>query len=361
MLRPTVWLYATGAPNTYTDRSDNVRINTTFDFLSASTEYLYVGCDRRILGLYVDLSTNGSYGALTFEYLNSLRVWTKLSLIDSYAFNLSKYVRWALPNKDWNKFNFTATDPHTATPPDDVERYWMRISAASVTTKAVISKLRAIPFVEYTDVDKISDFLSVKKRYDNSTRPTDLAIESLIRRAEDRIDYRTRKSWRFNVVTEDTDPVNVDFGRSGMYMRHKNFYKVYSVKVWNGAEYATLTEGRTNEFVVDYNLGLIYLTRTYILPAVYGIAGRYTSYNVGEYKNAVRVDYAYGRDPETDPEFYVVEDLATKMVAVDIIRHHDYSLNTVSGSDKVSLSDKISNLEEEIEMRLDELTGVAII
>ena len=359
MIRPTaVWLYAPGTPtNTYTDLTNNIRISTAINFLTLTTQYFYVGSDRRIEGLYADLSTNGSYGTVTYEYLNSTQTWVKLSLIDTYSFSESKYVRWLLPDKDWSKFAFTDTVPHTATPPDDVERYWIRISVASVTTMAVISKLRLIPYAGYTSPELVSNFLEIKTPFGSSTRPTDLAVEDLIHRAEDRIDYRTKKSWRFNAITEDTDPVHVDFNQSGMFLRHRNFYKIYSVKVWSGSDWTTLTEGRQNDYQVNYNLGLIYLSRLFILPAVYG----YNSFNMGEYKNSVKVDYVYGRDSETDSEFGIVEDLATKMVAVNLLRHHDYALYTVSGSDKVSLSDKISNLEEEIEMQLDEMTGISII
>jgi hypothetical protein len=97
-----------------------------------------------------------------------------------------------------------------------------------------------------------------------------------------------------------------------------------------------------------------------MIPAVYGMTGRYSSYEFGEYKLAVQVDYAYGRNPETDQEFHIVEDLATKLAAADLLRHHDYSSLVVSGSDKVSLPEKIRDLREEIETRLDELTSISI-
>jgi len=334
--------------------------SSEINFIATNPEIFYFGYSRRFIGFMTDLSTNGSYGDVVYEYLSTATTWKKLQRIDSYAFTESKYQRWNLPN-DWARIEFSAGFPQSVDAPDDIERYWVRIHVMSVTTPAVVSKIRLVPYAQYTTPVKVSDFLEVKKSYDLTTRPSENVVEDMIRRAEDRIDYRTRKSWRFNAVTEETDPIRVDFGRSGMYLRHKNFYRVYSVKVWNGAAWNTLTEGRTGDYQIDYNLGMIYLTRTYVLPAVYGIAGRSTSYNVGEYKNSVQVDYVYGRDSETDAEFYNVEDLTIKMVAVDLLRHHDYSVNTVSGSDKVSYSEKIANLEAQIEAKLDELQGVYII
>ena len=345
---------------TYTDLTDGVRDNSLIPFISATTDIFFVGFESRFTGLYSDLGTNGSYTSLAYTYPNASFVWVKVSLIDSYNFDCSKFIRWELPDKDWAKISFTATTPYAATPPDSIERYWIKISCSAVTTQAMLSKLRVFPFVSYTSAVKVSQFLQLKIDFSASSKPTDVIVEDLIRRAEDRIDYRTRKSWRFNVVVEDTDPTFVDFNRFGMFLRHKNFAKVYSIQMWNGSVFTTLTEGRNGDYQIDYDRGMIYLTRMFLLPAVYGMAGRYSQYNFGEYKNAVKVAYAYGRDGERDPEFYIVEDLATKMAAADLLRHHDYSALVVSGSDKVSLSEKIQQLSQEIELRLDELTSVSI-
>jgi hypothetical protein len=250
--------------------------------------------------------------------------------------------------------------PQLIAPPDTVERYWLKVTAVSVAIPAIISTIRVIPFAQYTTPAQLSDFLSVKKPYDLTTRPSANAVEEMIRRAEDRIDYRTKKSWRFNAVTEQTDPIHVDFSRSGMFLRHRNFYRVYSVQLWTGSSWQKLVEGRQNDYQIDYNLGFIYLTRLFSLPSIYGMGGGFNQFNIGEMKNAIQVDYVYGRDAETDSEFFAVEDLATKMVAVDLLRHTDYTLYTVSGVDNVPLSEKIRNLEEQIEMRIDELTAVTL-
>lgn len=357
MLRPTaIWKFN---GTSYTDLTDNVKTNSSFDFIAASTDYIYIGLDRRYVGIFLDLLTNGNYSGLNYGCIVSGEIWGKLNLIDTYAFDTSKYCRWVLP-EDWIKFNFTSTIPHSAIPPDTMERYWIRISCSTVTTKAVISKIKCIPFATYTNPTKVSELLQLKKDFDNSTKPTDLTVEEMVRRAEDYIDYRTRKSWRFNAVTEETDPQLVDYNRYGFYLRHRNFMKVYSVQLWNGNSWQTLTEGRNNDYFMNYDLGMCYLTRLFLLPAAYGMTGRYFHYGFGEFKNSVKVDYIYGRNLETDREFYIVEDIATKIVAKDILKHHDYSSLVVSGTDKVSLESKVRLLEEEVEMRLDSLTAIAV-
>ena len=201
----------------------------------------------------------------------------------------------------------------------------------------------------------------LKKDFDYNTSPTDLTVEDMIRRAEDLIDYRTRKSWRFNAITEEASPILIDYNRYGMFLRYRNFIKVYSVSLWNGGSWQALTEGRNNDFFLNKDLGMIYITRLYLLPAAYGMTGRFTSYGFGEFKNSIKVDYTYGRDPEVFSEFYVVENIATKMAACDVLRHHDYSgLLLSSGVDKIPIESKVRLMEEEIESKIDSLTGIAI-
>ena len=59
------------------------------------------------------------------------------------------------------------------------------------------------------------------------------------------------------------------------------------------------------------------------------------------------------------PEFYIVEDIATKLVAKDLLQHSDYTQLIVSGSDKVPLDSKVRNLAEDTESKIDSLIGVA--
>ncbi len=361
MRRPSaVWEWNT---STYTDNTDYVKTATDFNFLSNATYTYYIGFDSRFIGLYVDLATNGSYTSLVFEYMKDQSTWEKLELIDStYSFNTSKYMRWNLP-KTWIKYSFTSTNPHAATPPDNIERYWIRITATTVTTTAVIDKLRVLPYATYTTPLNIEEFLQLPERYFNhNSVPSEFTVEDLIRRAEDRIDYKTKKSWKFNANTsEPNDAVLIDYNRYGFFPRHRNLIKVYSVQIWTGSSWETQTEGRSSDYFVNFDLGMIYFTRMFLLPAAYGMTGRYFHWGYGEYKNSVKIDYAYGRDLEVDHEFFIVENLATKMVAREILHNSNYNQLIVSGTDKVPIESRVHILENEIEQQLDELAGVTII
>jgi hypothetical protein len=353
-----VWKFNSNT-NAYTDLTSNVNTNTAFNFISDAADTIYFGLEARMLGLIATLTTNGSYTSLVFKY-KAGSGWKSLQLIDSYAFDKSKYLRWVLPD-DAIKFNFTELDPYSATPPDNVERYWISVSCSAVTTAAVISKLRAIPYVMYSTPAKVAEFMQLKKSFDNDTFPTDLTVEDYIRRAEDRIDYLTKKSWRFNIVsTENSEPQLTDYNRYGVFLRHRNFLEVYSVSIWNGGAWDKLTEGRNNDYFVNYNLGMIYFTRLFLLPAAYGMTGRYFHWGFGEYKHSCQVEYSYGRDWEVDTEKGAVELIATMMAAKSVYLSHDYSSYIVSGSDKVPLESKIRTLDVDIERGIEELTGIQI-
>ena len=360
MIRPARILLWDNSENTYVDLTDNVYTNTVFDLLSIDADdEFFIGSDRRFIGIFADLSVNGSYTSLLYKYLIGEDTWSYVSLIDSYSFSESKYCRWELP-ENWVCTQFTSTFPHAATPPNNVEYYWLKLSAAAITTVATISKIRLMPYASYTSPAKISSFLQIKRHFDYSTTPTDIQVEDMIRRQEDYINYRTRKSWKLQAVVEDTGPVLVDYSRYGFFLRYKNFYRVYSIKLYNGSSWTTLKEGRNEDYVVNYDLGMIIIARMFMIPAVYGMVGRYSIWGQGQFKNSVKVDYIYGRNPETDPEFYIVEDIATKLVAKDLLQHSDYTQLIVSGSDKVPLESKIRNLAEDTEAKIDSLIGMAL-
>jgi hypothetical protein len=355
--RPSVIWKWDNSSSQYVDLTEHISQNTNFSFLDDANDVFYIGNEHRFVGLYADLSSSGNYSGIKYEYLSNGDTWKNLHLRDSYSFSESRYVRWVLPPTDWVRSQFTEDFPHSPTsPPESVEYYWVKITVVSLSATAVIDKLRVFPYASYTSHDKISNFLQIKRNFDYSTTPTDLAVEDLIRRAEDRIDYVTYKSFRFNASPEEI----LQYNRYGTYPRRRDIIKVYGAYIWDGGSWQLLQEGRTKDYFVDYNRGMIYFTRLWLLPATYGMAGRYMMYGHGEFSHSVKLDYAWGRDPENCGEMYIAEDIATKMVASDLLRHADFSHLIVSGSDKVSYSEKIRFLEEDVDRKLTELQGVTL-
>jgi hypothetical protein len=360
VIRPTSILLWDNSASAYVDLTNNVYTNTNFNFIPEAEDIIYIGSDRRFIGIFIDLAAGGGYTGLKYEYVRRQGELVYLPMIDSYNFDVSKYCRWNLP-ENWACLQFTNGFPYPVDPPDTVERFWIKLSATAVTGTAIISKIRLMPYASYTTPAKVAEFLQLKKNYfDETSTPTDLQVEDFIRRQEDYINYRTRKSWKLQPIVEETELTSVDYNRYGAYFRNRNLYRVYNLWMWNGSGWMQLNPGRSNDYFVNYDLGIIYMTRLFSLPAVYGMVGRYMMWGMGEYKNSLKVDYISGRNPETDPEFYMVQDIATKLVARDLLQHHDYSILLVAGSDKVPMEAKIRGLTEDTENRIDSLIGVVL-
>ena len=130
-----------------------------------------------------------------------------------------------------------------------------------------------------------------------------------------------------------------------------------SLEIWNGANWDDKSEGRTNDFFLTPDVGIVYFSRYFLLPA------RFQSYNApvwrfggGEFTNPIRVRYLAGRDVNTNPmEAGIIHDVAKKLTGVDILRSSDFGQYTVSGTDRVQLLQKIEGWSKEAEERLDKL------
>ena len=360
-----VWLWDDSV-SSYVDNTLEAvsEVGTSFEIIAQANDDLYLGYSLPFKGFVCNVSTAGSYTNLTYKYWDGAS-WIRVVPLREYNFSQSKYFVFTIPN-NWVKRNLNDANEHAITTlPDNSSRYWIKIEATAITTAARINQILCIPQVFYTTPDKVSRFLQLKISFTDETKPTLKSILSLIQRAEDRIDYRARKSWRFNVSEKYRDNTEdiyelYDYNRYGIKLKHPDIQKIYSVKIWNGGSWDTLTEGRNNDYFVDNATGIIYITRLFLLPAMYGMTGRYFHFGFGEYKKSVQVDYSWGKDGRIDPTFYIVDDIATKMVAIGVIESSDYSILTSSGIDKIPLSEKARIWDMEIETKLDEMVGVVL-
>ncbi len=132
--------------------------------MSEAGDAIYIGSDRRFTGIYLELATGGNYTGLKYEYIRREGELAYVPLIDSYGFDISKYCRWNLP-ENWACLQLTNGFPYPIDPPDTVERFWIKLSAAAVTGMAVISKIRLMPYASYTTPAKVAEFLQLKKNY----------------------------------------------------------------------------------------------------------------------------------------------------------------------------------------------------
>jgi len=319
--------------------------------------------------MLVNLATNGSYSGLEFEYYNGS--WTHLNIITAYSFTQSRYCDWVIPD-DWDRiaastsqnggFPSSGNGSAPASVPDSNNGFWIRIrlsDGGSQTTAAVISKLRVFPYAAYTTPERVASFLQlpVEQRFDYNTVPNIFELEELIRVAESTIDQYVHKSWRFN-YTQDF----LDFNTFGIpVIHHHDLQTVYEAAIWNGTAFDILTEGRTNDYFIDYQTGTMIFTRYYLLPMRAAIMRGFWRWDVGEFQRNCRLTYSYGFDPEVDQNnFKIVQGIANRLVAIDLIENHNFGVYLVQGNDKVGYSEKVRLWQEEAERAMDRIASFVV-
>ena len=104
---------------------------------------------------------------------------------------------------------------------------------------------------------------------------------------------------------------------------------------------------------------MIVFSRFFLLPVRFqGFqAGRH-GWGGGEFEYPVRVTYMYGINPSRDEDqFGFVRDLCLKMCAIDLYTNTDYSKIIVSGTDRVTLQQKIDDWQTEVDEGLADMKG----
>jgi len=126
---------------------------------------------------------------------------------------------------------------------------------------------------------------------------------------------------------------------SGIKLLHVPVRAVSSLQLYTGSNWQTKSEGRESDFIVDEQFGIIYFVMWFWHPT------RYIRYGMprmfGKYHNSVRVSYTWGKVYGTDEDSGVVNELATKLVAIDLFTSSDYSDWIRQGTNMVDLSVKI--------------------
>ena len=219
------------------------------------------------------------------------------------------------------------------------------------------------PYAAYTTSKQVFELLQLKNvtnttDFTTSTVPTKDTVEVFINEAQAYIDMNTRKSWRPTYIHDEAH----EFNLNGFKLDRPDSYKILSLKIWNGASWDTKTQGRKNDYFLVPDTGMVHFSRYFLLPA------RFTSYNApvwrcggGEFTQPIKVTYLAGRDINTDyRQGGIIQDIAKKMAAIDIMRTSDFGNIAVSGMDRVSMSEKINAWQEEIEDRLDFLTAFEV-
>jgi hypothetical protein len=181
--------------------------------------------------------------------------------------------------------------------------------------------------------------------FSTDTDPTLVEVENLINRMEDHIDRETGHAWRAIQVMDEYYDIpyncyNFYQRQFPIHLKHRNINTLVSgtdkIEVWTGNEWEDIildangyTEGRGNDYWVDYTQGIIYLKdkRPWTLD------------------KGIRVSYRYGESSVPGD----IEDACTKLVAINIAENDDYVVALPEGTDKYSIMSKVDSWKRDVE------------
>jgi hypothetical protein len=285
----------------YTDISKEMMspVGTAQTVLAGSTHALYLGSTEKFDMVVFDVATSGNLGALTWEFSAGAGGWTEfVPSSDRYHFdvdgsattgpygfardgveifptNILSALADTVSGTVWD-YNALSVDRWE----DEVTTvfahslYWIKISAASVTTAPSIYRIQKRPYATYCTPGDVFRLLQLgqmtgKTDFDKTTTPTKNSVETYIQAAESKIDYLTRKSWRPNYIAEEYH----DFNLNGFKLDRADPYKVITLEIWNGAGWDVKEQSRSDDFFLAKELGMLFFSRYFLLPA------RFMSYN----------------------------------------------------------------------------------
>lgn len=242
---------------------------------------------------------------------------------------------------------------------------WYKIDYYNSTSGLASSQSQPImgQATTYTTVSKVQGYLQLYTLTD-STNPSVQQVIELINRAEDEIDQRTGHAWRMRYSNttggQDQTPQyeyhDLEYRKEyqtgkPIYLKHRKIYALDStqgdaLEFWNGSTYedwiTTRTEGRANDYWVDYDRGILYI-QSYYLPTK---------------SQAFRIKYRYGETSVNK----VIEDIATKIVGIDILTGMDTRANIVSEGAQIGMThqQRVDYWRSDVERKLQTLKEIKI-
>ena len=313
---------------------------------------VYVGLDRTFNAIYFQLGVSGAgMGTFTYEYWDGSS-WRNIPLKRLYSFNETGVGEFPIPS-NWTTRTLTGVEnTNTNIASEDVAYYWVRISqTATPTTIPTLNRSFPFPSYGYTTPTEISSFLQLRQDFSTSTSPSKADVETILRRIEGRIEGYSLHAWKPKYRHEEL----YEFNRWGFVLKRYPVIRLFEVAIHNGSEYEVMSEGRTQDYFIDNDRGIVPLTRLMQMPYAYS---RMKSWGFGEFKRAVRASYVWGRDIDFDDRSEMVKDIAIKMVSADIISNYDYTTMVPQGTDRFSLEQKVNYWRESAEERLEELRAI---
>jgi len=198
--------------------------------------------------------------------------------------------------------------------------------------------------LSYTTPSKVASKFQLRNsqnlaQFDGTTKPDIWEVIEFIQQAEKEVDRITQHAWRETYAYDTADDNDYEMHNMAydykyltgipIHLQHRHLRQLTSASgdellIWNGSEWedwlTSRTEGRTNDFWVDYRAGTIYL-RTYI----------YRKRPLG-----AKIRYRYGE--QTVPKD--IENATTYLVCADLCRMDDRAGNLPEGGDSMKPGEK---------------------
>jgi len=337
----------------------------TFTIFNTPAHYLYLGYAEKFDMAMFDLDTVGSLGALTWQYYNGSGWISFTPASGRYRLDPdgNEGEQYAFGADGVEEFPSNILSNWATTAINNATKYWVRVTAASVAAFPTIKRIRMRPINAYCTTADVFDLMQLNNVLDATdfgigTVPTKVAVENYIMAAQSQVDYKTRKSWRPLYVADEYHEFNIN----GFKSRYTNIWKILSLQIWDGNDWATKTYGRSQDYFFAPDTGMIYYSRFFILPA------RFASYNApvwkwggGEFNVPIRISYIAGKDLHTDQrEAGIVFDATRKLAAVDIVRSADFGNILVSGTDRVMMAQRADSWSMEADDMLSSLRAFEV-
>jgi len=338
---------------------------TAFSILGGTTHYLYLGHDSKFDMAVFDIDTAGSIGAVTWQYYNGSAWTTFVPASARYATDPddNEGAQYAFDKNGAEIFPLNLLSNWATTAINSATKYWVRASVASVTTAPTIKRIQARPYAIYTTSKQVFELLQLKNitnttDFTTATVPSKETVDLFINESQAYIDMNTRKSWRPNLIYDEHHQFNLN----GFKLEMPDAQRVLQLKIWNGSNWDTKTQGRTGDYFYVPESGMVQFSRFFLLPARFtGMNSSMGVWGGGEFTMPIKVTYLAGRDINTDvQQAGIIQEVCKRMTAIAVVRNSDFGGNVVSGMDRVSLESRISSWQEEIEDRLDFLTAFEV-
>ena len=339
---------------------------TSFGAFVETTHLLYLGHDSKFDMAIFDIDTAGSLGTLKYEYYNG-SAWTEFNPASAlYATDPddSEDAQYAFDQDGAEMFPQNRLDNWATVAINSATKYWVRISSpTSVTTAPTFKRIQMRPLAAYCSTQDVYYMLQLNNvlsgtDFTSSTVPSKATVEQFINEAQSYVDMYSRKSWRPNYVQDEYHSFNLN----GFKLDKQDPYKILDVKIWNGANWDSRTQGRKGDFFLVPDTGMVQFSRYFLLPA------RFTSYNApvwrwggGEFTMPVKVTYLHGRDIQTDArQGGIIHDITKKLTAIEVARTADFGGSVVSGMDRMDIGSRISSWQAEIADSLDSMRAFEV-